>query len=516
MQSVTGRAIATTAVWDYSPSIFDPHMIPGKPRTRLAFPHSNNPALHIIDLSVRMRAVSAIVIALITVCSLVTARHAKQHIQDSSSATRRILIDLPTGVNFDKALEAVNKAANLVYQRFEFHNKVTFQFFLESSNMPTYAWDLIKYKLALKILSGQSSYLMIFGGSSVTAGHDNYYNQSYPFVFERRVKPIFDALAVELQVHNIAQGANNCRPSDHCYAAMGGDNADFYGWEQSFNCGRSKDVMEFMARYAYWSGAVIYYVASGAFLPDGCAPSSDKVPWISENWTPELEGITSKYAVSPELASKYRQLQSDWYDDGNSVSRFTNQVYGGLYKGTGPHGYSVWGHSGKLCNNGTGCNAIDMKGECHDKGGPHWMVQETSYYAMDRNKKGKSWHPSAGMHLLRGELLAYNYAHILADTIFMLQNDTKQTTNLSALIDKYHAKWVELRVPIPEKALHSGSEETQVLPTCYTNFRPHFNPKYLLKNIVLGNLTEWRYYDTSEWGQESVYGFKDERPFFEV
>ena len=47
---------------------------------------------------------------------------------------------------------------------------------------------------------------MIFGGSSVTAGHDNYYNQSYPFVFERRMTRIFQALNIDLKVHNIAQG----------------------------------------------------------------------------------------------------------------------------------------------------------------------------------------------------------------------------------------------------------------------------------------------------------------------
>ncbi|RYY88340.1 hypothetical protein EON63_02545 [archaeon] len=50
----------------------------------------------------------------------------------------------------------------------------------------------------------------------------------------------------------------------------------------------------------------------------------------------------------------------------------------------GPHGYSVWGHSSKLCNNGKGCNAIDMKGPCHAHGGPHWMVAETSYYAGEK------------------------------------------------------------------------------------------------------------------------------------
>ncbi len=63
-----------------------------------------------------------------------------------------------------------------------------------------------------------------------------------------------------------------------------------------------------------------------------------------------------------------------------------------------------------------------------ERGGPHWMVAETSYYAEDPTKEGKNWHPPAGMHLMRGEVLAYNYAHVLADTLFMLQADSKTMT----------------------------------------------------------------------------------------
>jgi len=341
--------------------------------------------------------------------------------------------------HFKKPLELINNIANLVYQRFEFHHKQRFQFFLGSANMPAYAWDLIKYKIAKKILLRQNeTYLMIFGGSSVTAGHDNYYHQAYPFVVERRMKDIFDALGMNLVVHNIAQGSNNCRPSNYCYGGMGGENADFIGWEQSFNCGRAKDIMEYIARVAYWSGAVVYYSASGAFLTNGCAPTKDTLPWTAEEWTPEKADITSTpYSLDLNTTQTYRDLLNAWYDDGNSVSRFTNQVYGGLYKGVGPHGYSVWGHSGHLCNDGKGCNAIDEKGPCYEQGGSHWMIAETSYYAGEKGKFGKSWHPPAGMHLMRGEIIVYNYLHILADTIYMIDQDLQSMSLTDAIESKY-------------------------------------------------------------------------------
>jgi hypothetical protein len=459
-------------------------------------------------------------IVLLSVFATAYEEHHYHHSNHHSNHHRRAQKKIDTS-KFSIALKQLDEAANLVYQRYEFHRQDLFQFFIESSNMPQYAWDLIKYKLAEKIVRGDENeqYLMIFGGTSVTAGHDNYYNQSYPFVFERRLKSAFETLGIKLLVHNIAQGANNCRPSDHCYNAMGGDQADFMSWEQSFNCGRSRDVMEFMARYAYWNGAVMYYVASGGFMPDSCAPSSDKIPWICEEWTPESAGIETKYRITAENATAYRLQQENWYNDGNSVSRFTNQVYGGLYKAVGPHGYSVWGHSSSLCNNGKGCNALDVKGDCYEKGGPHWMTKEASYFAMDPNARGKSWHPSAGMHLMRGELLAYNYAHIIADTLYTIQQDLSTNSSFAAnstrLQEYYHEKWQELRVPIPEIALHSRSEETKVLPTCFTNFRPHHNPSNLLSNIVLGTPEGWSLKEFSEQ-QNNKFAYGDARPFYEA
>ena len=68
------------------------------------------------------------------------------------------------------AEELSHKLTNLIYQRFEFFDKYRYQFFLGSSNIPSTAWDVLKLKICMKALQGNSSFLMIFGGSSVTAG----------------------------------------------------------------------------------------------------------------------------------------------------------------------------------------------------------------------------------------------------------------------------------------------------------------------------------------------------------
>jgi hypothetical protein len=77
-----------------------------------------------------------------------------------------------------------------------------------------------------------------------------------------------------------------------------------------------------------------------------------------------------------------------WFEDANAVSRFTGPLHG--YEAVGPHGFSVWGHSAKLCDNYWGnstgnCDAINMKGACQGENeySMHWLVQETAKYGQD-------------------------------------------------------------------------------------------------------------------------------------
>ena len=179
-------------------------------------------------------------------------------------------------IDFAEAKKVAFKYATLIHTRFDMGNPKRNPFFYISANMPSWGFDIIKLKIAHKMVQdkGNKTFLMIFGGSSVTAGHDNWYNQSYPFVAERRLAPVLAAVGVELVVRNIAMGSNNCLPYDYCYNAQGGEGADFLSWEQSFNCGKANGVYEMMARIAWWNGGVVYYMASGGFAPTGCGPSN--------------------------------------------------------------------------------------------------------------------------------------------------------------------------------------------------------------------------------------------------
>ena len=86
-------------------------------------------------------------------------------------------------------------------------------------------------------------------------------------------------------------------------------------------------------------------------------------------------------------------------------------------------GFNLFGNSRSRCfndeTNRTGCNALDVRGKCQHEGGPNWQTLEAAKFTATSN--GKRWHPSAGMHLMRGEVIAHNYAFILLDAIYKVE-----------------------------------------------------------------------------------------------
>ena len=233
--------------------------------------------------------------------------------------------------------------ANLIHKRFELDSLEGWQLFMIMWNLPIRGWDILKYKFALKLLAGlgrrglgtkfrnagnlagsagngtswgdnayfsreASTFRMVFGGSSVTAGYDNLLNQSYPMVIARRLAPLLEAAGVRIDVRNVGQLHVDCRLSNYCLETQGiGElvspspalssrrlpqldiesnggyerqsevaegGVDVVGWENSFDCAKSRDSLEFVARLAASRGALVHYSASGGFSVTGCKASS--------------------------------------------------------------------------------------------------------------------------------------------------------------------------------------------------------------------------------------------------
>ena len=258
-------------------------------------------------------------------------------------------------------------------------------------------------------------------------GHDNYFDQSYPMIVKKRMQDIFAALGVKLTVRNIAMAANGCIPYMFCYETMGGDDPDFIGWEQSYNCGRDEKVFELAARSATWSRnrAIVYFSASGAWSPDKCPPSEAHPPFSDENWTPEsagkilVENSVKKYLKFTKLSFAFEDLQ-DWDASSSEIEQEKNFLFkynegqasynkfAGFFRrdylGSVIHGFNVWENNphcsylNKQNKSATGCNGIDAAMECRAM---KFMTSEAAQYGAE--KGGAKWHPTRAFHMLRGE-----------------------------------------------------------------------------------------------------------------
>ena len=422
--------------------------------------------------------------------------------------------------DIQQAKAHLHSILNIIHQRYVFDDPYYMQLLYVSINIKEQSWDIVKLKFLLKILQ-EESFLMIFGGTSVTAGHDNYYYQSYPFVFERKLSLAFQHLGMSLLIHNIAQGGNDCLPSDLCYD-IGGDQPDWISWEQSFNCGRDTQIFELIARYAGFHNAVMFYMASGGAGKE-CPPSTDTLPAMNETWIPSSE---TEYIPNQNTIHGFKESMNKHFEHGNAVGRFTSAL-GGRYPGTAAHGktestgqncsflsgLAIWGEKDALCSRArgeapSGCVAADLFQlfPCYSEGGPHYMTYEFSQQFANGVKS--SHHPPIGQHLLRGEFLAYLYGHILLDTIYTLEEDLSVGASEATLIEKYKNKLISKQPPMPDpKCPH---EICAYRPYCYNNYQPHFEELYKLDSIILQPLEGWelRNFDLMGCGA-NLYGYAD-------
>jgi hypothetical protein len=123
---------------------------------------------------------------------------------NNNNPTRK-LEDNNVEIDLESAKTEAKRILSLIHARYQLGDKGA-NFFLSANNMKKETWDIMKYKYLTKMLTKKQNFLMIFGGSSVTAGHDGLYNQSYPATVEQRMSPMLKSLGIDLIVRNIAQG----------------------------------------------------------------------------------------------------------------------------------------------------------------------------------------------------------------------------------------------------------------------------------------------------------------------
>lgn len=119
---------------------------------------------------------------------------------------------------------------------------IAFPLILRSCHMSEGAYDSLVQRMISKIINHATTtipqrFVVAFTGSSVTAGHDSLYSQSFPSLLQEIMTPALAALGVSFESRNSALGNNPCFPYDVCVHMFVGDDADLVHWEQSYNCG---------------------------------------------------------------------------------------------------------------------------------------------------------------------------------------------------------------------------------------------------------------------------------------
>ena len=95
----------------------------------------------------------------------------------------------------------------------------------------------------------KNKFVMSFGGYSVTVGRGNYYHQSYPFIMQKVLKPLFEEhLDLDLVVRNSAIGGIPSFPYGWCLHNFLGDDSDVISWDYGMNEGNGAEAFEVYLR----------------------------------------------------------------------------------------------------------------------------------------------------------------------------------------------------------------------------------------------------------------------------
>ena len=105
------------------------------------------------------------------------------------------------------------------------------------------SWEGIKNKMARKILAVQITetpqpFVWATGGHSASAGHGNFFNESYTATMGVASGPIFEAVGLDFLARNYAMGATACGMEiASCMKEVFGHDVDILSWDYGMTTG---------------------------------------------------------------------------------------------------------------------------------------------------------------------------------------------------------------------------------------------------------------------------------------
>eukprot|EP00598_Pedospumella_elongata_P005182 CAMPEP_0184974064 /NCGR_PEP_ID=MMETSP1098-20130426/5635_1 /TAXON_ID=89044 /ORGANISM="Spumella elongata, Strain CCAP 955/1" /LENGTH=444 /DNA_ID=CAMNT_0027496585 /DNA_START=51 /DNA_END=1382 /DNA_ORIENTATION=+ len=346
--------------------------------------------------------------------------------------------------------------------------------FLKSCFMSKMSWELMKLKFQKKILAALSNpaektkFVISFTGSSVTAGHDSFFNASTPVVAGTYLTSAFEAIGIDLDSRNVALGNNPCTPYDVCVKLFAGMDADIVHWEQSYFCDGQPIIEQFIRQaHSLPSRPLIIFSDSntGKWEASDCDKKkiTERVLDKSEK---ELLKATPGHLVSDVNKD---ELQKRW----GWLAEYTHH-----YHSAGIQAFSHATHEMYACE------------------GPYiktWM------------EGAASWHPSVIGHRMRAAHHAYfwllNWGEAVAELKALLSHRV-----LIAVEKDVNHRLDKLLTPMgPAKHKSDFPDEAQ----CYTDYEPRPVREASLKaRVVSGLAADDKTAATTAAGAVSAGGWK--------
>jgi len=162
-----------------------------------------------------------------------------------------------------------------------------------------------------------SAFVFAALGSSVTAGHDNYGNQSWPYQLQELLKPVFKKAGFDFEVRQRAFGGFGEMPfTAGCLADRVGHGVDALNWEWSMFYDNKCEVKHFLHEVtAMDSQPVLFTIEDASLRFDASKCANDhlqvtrgRISKLSHNEVTEFEGGTRRYRPN------------DWYFSEDFVS----------------------------------------------------------------------------------------------------------------------------------------------------------------------------------------------------
>lgn len=127
--------------------------------------------------------------------------------------------------------------------------------FLQGTPNAQVSWDRLVRKMTSKLIDAQQggssppTFVWSTGGHSASAGHGNFFDESYTNVLDRNAAPVFKAVGIDFKARSYAMGGTSSGVEiASCAKEIFGLDADIVSWDYGMCDGRNYERTEFYAQ----------------------------------------------------------------------------------------------------------------------------------------------------------------------------------------------------------------------------------------------------------------------------